>query len=578
MARHVDPPAPADYVVAALSPVLVMGLVGSLVFFLSAVLYAGQYAERLNWTLFFFVAGSVLVARIAIQFDASRAALYGLALAGVTYLALLAFVGYPTGTWLAPLGWLINLGLIAVVWWSTHTLTRDCTHVDDRAEASDRGLLEDAGLEPTESPDDVGFEVVEAEEDPPPGWWERYRRYRETQAKRPRTPGRWVVYFSLAALPLFGLGQTLIPAGDAGRRQWAFWLMTCYVGCGLGLLLTTAFLGLRRYLRQRKLAMPATMTGLWLGLGGALVASVIGVAAVLPRPHAEYSLIPGWGAKQERDASKYAVKGGDAGKGDGRAIDKQARDPDGSPVQGKKGDGGDHKGETGKGEKGEKGNESGENGEKGGKPDDRAGEKGEKSGGKPSDGKPGDESGGSRSSATPPPAGLPAGLEQVAAVLKWVVFAVLAIIAVVLVVRLVLGGGWWHLFGKRRGPEADADTPTEAEEVPRVPFSAFANPFDDGSAGRKSVESLVRYTFAAMEAWANERDLGRRPDETPHEFAARLGKAVPDLSASASRLAGWFSRANYGTGRLPASCRDGLRELWRALETAEIVETADEVG
>ena len=35
---------------------------------------------------------------------------------------------------------------------------------------------------------------------------------------------------SLAALPLFGLGQSLIPADAAARRRYVFWLLTVYVG------------------------------------------------------------------------------------------------------------------------------------------------------------------------------------------------------------------------------------------------------------------------------------------------------------------------------------------------------------
>ena len=123
------------------------------------------------------------------------------------------------------------------------------------------------------------------------GWWERYRRFREERRRRPHTPGVWVVYFSLAALPLYGLGQSLIPAYDESRRRYVFWLMTVYVASGLGLLLTTCFLGLRRYLRQRKLQMPMKMTGTWLAIGGALIAVLLLLGAFLPRPHAEYPLV-----------------------------------------------------------------------------------------------------------------------------------------------------------------------------------------------------------------------------------------------------------------------------------------------
>src|SRR6478752_8994898 len=104
MASEREPPSTADYVVTALSPVLVMRMVGSLVFFLVEVLYEGKYSGRLLYTLFFFVAGAVLVARIAIETDASRARLYGLILGIVTYIALLAYVEYPGGGWLKSFG------------------------------------------------------------------------------------------------------------------------------------------------------------------------------------------------------------------------------------------------------------------------------------------------------------------------------------------------------------------------------------------------------------------------------------------------------------------------------------------
>ena len=84
MAAERESPSVADYVVTAVGPVLVMLMVGSLVFFLVEVLYAGKYSDRLLYTFFFFVAAAVLVARISIQYDAGRAAVYGVALAVVT--------------------------------------------------------------------------------------------------------------------------------------------------------------------------------------------------------------------------------------------------------------------------------------------------------------------------------------------------------------------------------------------------------------------------------------------------------------------------------------------------------------
>src|SRR5262249_45301605 len=158
----------------------------------------------------------------------------------------------------------INLGLIALTWWCAHRLTWDCTHLDENEEAASEGILEAAGFEqaPGAGPEPRPTVEEQEKETKPLSWWQRYQRYREEPNKRP-TPGVWVVYFSLAALPLFGLGQSLIPVEQEGRRRYAFWLLTLYVGSGLGLLLTTCFLGLRRYLRQRQVNMPAALAGVW---------------------------------------------------------------------------------------------------------------------------------------------------------------------------------------------------------------------------------------------------------------------------------------------------------------------------
>ncbi len=320
----------ADYVAIVVSPVLIMGLVGSLVFFLLEVLYPtqGEYKGRLQWILFFFVFGAVLVGRISItQGAAGRARLYGLVLAGLTWIGMQIYVDYPKDAGTAAFAPLINLFLVGVVWWCAHRLTRDCTDVHEEMEVNGEGLLQATGLE--KPADDSAKE--EKSPGPPLGWWERYRRIREEKKKK-RVLGAWVIYFSLAALPLFGLGEALIPAEDAERRQFAFWLMGAYVGCGLGLLLTTCFLGLRRYLRQRRLQMPMAMTAAWLTAGGGLILGLLVVGALLPRPRPEYSLFTLSSAgPDKKSASNFAGKGGSSGQGEGRRIGDQPKDkPDAS--------------------------------------------------------------------------------------------------------------------------------------------------------------------------------------------------------------------------------------------------------
>src|SRR5437899_6245780 len=301
----------ADYVTIALSPLLIMALVGSLVFFLLEILYVGQYSGRLQWTLFFFVFAMVLIARISIEQGNEKAGLYGIVLGAVVFLALLRYVEYPDGSPGASFGWLINLGLMAVIWWCAHRLTWDCTHIDEKVDASGKGVLEAAGLDAEVEQPATATEEPRGSKSLPAvvAWWDRYRRYREAQRKKPHTPGVWVVYFSLAALPLFGLGQSLIPVEEAERRRYVFWLMVYYVASGLGLLLTTSFLGLRRYLRQRKLKMPAAMTATWLLLGGGLIAVLMLIGALLPRPYGEYQFLKFTPlGSQDLESFQYAVK------------------------------------------------------------------------------------------------------------------------------------------------------------------------------------------------------------------------------------------------------------------------------
>jgi hypothetical protein len=604
----------ADYVALAISPALIMGLVASLVFFLLNVLYVGEYVERMRWILFFFVFGAVLIARMTMLDEtSSRAALYAVPLGFLTWLGMQMFVEYPEDGGMRGLSFLINAGLIGLVWWCAHRLTWDCTHMDEETDVNAEGLLQAAGLE---EPASTPTPIVEASEGE--SWLQRWRRYREERNKK-RILGVWVVYFSLAALPLFGLGQALIPAEDVERRHSSFWLMIVYVGCGLGLLLTTCFLSLRRYLRQRRLQMPRAMTGVWLTMGGSLIAALLLFGALLPRPHAEYSLFSVSAAKSpQRGASKYAIKGGEAGKGEGRpgadASEEKKNDVDSG------GDRGQQKGErgaatkqgkgqspaqarsqnspgqsSGQGQKAQNNNSNPNQGDPGSGPDRQA----EKNAAKQVRGendtrgssdqreqrsdKDAPERSGARSSSKTSSSAIRNVVSRVAAILKWIVFAVLALAVLFFVLRSglqflahftdwarrlldALRNFWANLFGgKRRTTEEEEQGQQKEQQWRERPFTSFRNPFADGRI-RMALPELIRYTFAAVQAWARERDLGRQPGETPLEFASRVGAEVPALEADLQRLAGLYARAVYARGGLPSDSIDVLRQFWQRLE------------
>lgn len=628
-----DRPAPtvADYVTTVLSPALIMGLVASLVFFLLEVFYKtdGEYKGRMQWILFFFVFGAVLTARVAIVVDSARATLYGLVLAFLTWIGLQQFIDYPEESGVAGVAWLINLFLVGIVWWCAKRLTWDCTHVDEEAEPPGEGLLRASGLEagPSEAEAPPPEQPTDKAKRKPSGlvaWVERYRKYREERARK-RPLGVWVVYFSLAALPLFGLGQALLPIEDAERRQFSFWLMTVYVGCGLGLLLTTCFLGLRRYLRQRKVQMPAAMTSVWMLTGGGLVLALLLTGAVLPRPHAEYTLLDPLGAAK-RKASRFAVKGDSPGQGEGRPGEARRDGQQPGNQQAEKGERGEKSGKGSKqgGEKdgenrGEKGNEKGrekggdKGAEKGGDSGDKSGEKEDRKGdpadksrqGKDkrqgSEGQKNEKD--SRTEKDPDPAekdaaksqsgsssrrfsGLMEMFQKLGPILKVLIFILLGVVVFLFVARGFLGflagfTDWarrwldaWHrfwanLFARRPAEERSGEGEGEARESrPRFrTFAEYANPFANGSAARMSPRELVLYTFEAVEAWAREHDLAREPGETALEFSSRLGNEVPGLEEDLRKLSALLGRAVYARGgKLPANTQELVRAFWERLE------------
>jgi hypothetical protein len=310
----------ADYLVVAICPALIMLLVGSLMWFLVDVFYQGEYKARLLWVMAMFVIAVVGIARISMEEGHAYASLFAWPLAGAIALALTRLVGD---------GLLLGASIMLLVWWAAHKLTWDCTLIDDTQDASGQGLLQQMGLDPSappanQAPPGSSAPVAEPEAtinstpQPQRTWWETLIE----PDRRPHAPGVWVVYFSLAALPLFGIGGWFVPSSDSVGRARDFGLLVIYVASGLGLLLATSFLGLRRYLRQRRLEMPLEMTSTWIIVGIVLIMATLLVATILPRPSREYSLsqLPFTVTSAVRRASRIAF-------GNEGTKDDSARNP-----------------------------------------------------------------------------------------------------------------------------------------------------------------------------------------------------------------------------------------------------------
>lgn len=591
----------ADYVAIAVSPVLISLLVGSLVFFLLEVMYSGRFDGRLRWVLFWFVPGSVLVARIAIERGREQAFVFGLGLAAATSLVMLRFIdGYAIPA----------IMLLGFIWWCADRLTFDCTLIDEKADASGQGLLDAAGLD-----DSLAGDADAAEDDPdakkpkPEPMWKRILM----GGGNGHSPGLWVVYFSLAALPIFGLGRLML-SGDESKI-YSFKLLVVYVAAGLGLLLTTSFLGLRRYLRQRRLQMPSEATSMWMLYGGGIILAILLIATLLPRPNAEYSLtalldkvgspdleaspfsfLKGDGADDERDdgvnqedAQNQSDRPGEDGEPGGREGQKgkgggQNQSKDGSPSDGAKGESG--------------GQQNGDSDDKSGKSSDdsKPGEKGKsKSGrslkggdrGRENKSRQGNSDNGQRRSDSGSSASSPQPQQSdssvvskvtgfVAQLIKWALYLGIALLTVWLIFknRHALLSAWRNLlarlFGRQKTKRtAEAETEDAQPQPGYRPFRSYADPFLTGKAQSMSNAKLVAYTFEALEAWAREQGLERATEETPSEFAKRLARQSVAFGPELQTVIAFYSRLAYANKAPRKDCREPTRLLWHQLAEAE---------
>jgi Domain of unknown function (DUF4129) len=526
---------PADYLVIAVSPVLIMLLVGSLSFFLIQVFYRGEAIGSVRWVLFWFVMAAVLVSRIGIEQGNAHAAAYGLALAAATWLYLARI--HPA--------YFLGTLLLGVVWWCANRLTRDCTLIDDSEDASGSGLLQNIGE------NRKGSKVPKPEpEDKKPASISRNQGKNKRRSTSPHPPGLWVVYFSLAALPLFGIGQMLLPTDDVSSHQMGFIFLFVYMTAALGLLLTTSFLGLRRYLRQRFLEMPGNIAFGWVKFGIGVAFVVLMATLLLPRPgvgdtwkslryHVDYQI---------HRASEYAARFNPHGKGRGQS-DNEIKKTE----------------QSGKSQN----SEAHENKEK------------EQSGNNSQNGQ-------NQTTQNQSPTQTHAGpVSNGLAGQLYKLFRDLLMLAVILLAT------WW-LFRRRylilqmiqsfiaelvqffrnlfqfnlmlKKKIAD-----KKEHAPKLRlFAAYKNPFFTGGAQSWPPERVILYSYEAVQAWARERGINPQPQQTAREFCRDLCEKFPEISSELNRLAFLHGHATYGT-KLPENCNlEPVRQLWRYLSGVDV--------
>ncbi len=619
-----------DYAIIAVAPALIMVLVGSLVLFSVGIFYEGPHAWRLNFIMCMFVLGIVANTRVGIEEGGAKAVMLGGILGVCVLFAVMRFV--PGGT-------ILTVILLGIVWWLSTRLVYDCTVVAGSVDASKKGLMEWIRNEPSQEapeqqpkPDDVDEQGVTGRHDEESNQPKTLLEKLDAWINPTNTqfaPGAWVVYFSLAALPIFGLGQAFAPSHAKDHRWYLFTLLVAYVFAALSLLVTTSFLGLRRYLQTRGVVMPLSMTGTWLGVGFSVVALVLLVVSILPRPNAEYELaqLPFYQDEQQRQANQVAVnKEGTKDNRDDRSksTDNQDQTDENSPKSNEtrkdgkqtsdQDDPNSDKKKSGESNESDKQQSNSSKSNNDNKQENQKQSDSQEKSDDQSDSQQGDtgkeqeqadsskqqeksddtnkaESGESdeqasqeqsseessseqQSSQQPPPPPSSSFSNPLASLGQWLKLLVyIAVIATILFfvwkfwddIVKAWDEFWASLFGGKKETKEAEVTPTEPQRKPRVAFSAFRNPFQDPSWKGKPLEEWVRYSFAALEAWAAEQGSERGNEQTPGEFASMLERQHNELANAVRPTADLYGQVAYGSGKAPRETLEILRKLWDSL-------------
>ncbi len=595
-----------DAAAVAVSTALIIGMVGSLVFFLIIAFYRGQYDSRLMYIFGLYTAATVLVARIAIDSGRAYANAFSFPLAFVSILAILRFVTI-SGP-LAPLSWLINIALLAITWFLSDRITFDCTMISERERSLQQGLLQSLGLLKSDS---IFVRESELAKRPKPSRGDGdTEENKKRKKKRKHNPGIWVLYFALLAFPLFGLGELAIP--DAGQRVWAFAFLVSYLACALSLLVLTSLVGMRRYLRQRGVAMPEEMSLQWLtlGIGGAVL--ILCVCWVLPLPGRSLGLVGlpsifqspdglgtssrGWGEEGSEnqanaDASRAQPESGDDGdapadgppRADGKGKPQASKNAgDNAPPQGQ-GDGKQTESKQGKTENNSGEKQSGDEGQarkpdvrdegQARKPDVREGPENNRSEEKMSENS---SNSNSSSSANNPVSQLLSQFGSLGELFKWLTIAVLA--GIVLIYALThpaeIARLWRELcvllaslFGRRpKSAEQTAEEEVAKSESSRArrPFSSFANPFTS-QMNHWTPTQVIEHSFAALEAWGAEHGAPRQNQQTAAEFARQLTNTLPSVGPHAATAANMLDQLMFADWKPQSEDLKPLVQLWKSL-------------
>ena len=127
---------------------------------------------------------------------------------------------------------------------------------------------------------------------------------------------------------------------------------------------------------------------------------------------------------------------------------------------------------------------------------------------------------------------------------------------------------WWqNLLPKKDDEKQTTEIPDPESNLPPKPFAWFSNPLNSPNNFR-SMDEMIRYSFAALHSWAYEQKLARQPNETATEFAQRLGESFKHAHQDIRKLADLYSVVTYAKVNTPSSSETILRNFWLRVGTA----------
>lgn len=300
MRSHLHRPG-LDWLTGFLIPLCIVGMIGSVVYFLIALrtTFVSGGESVLRYVAFWFLLASVGIGVIRRQYGSSVVAgPYLIALGVVMAIFLFVFsaafgtiAGEEGGS--LPLQLLLNYLLVGLIWWAANAITADCTL--EAADVEDPPPTPPAQAAEPEAPEEDGETSAEDTRAPaedaaaatavavPGAPTTTALPVTPAPATKRRRVGRSVLLFSVPVLLVFAIGQRVLAGAGRERDGHALACMIVYLICAMTLLALTSLSGLRLYLRLRRVAMPRGAVSLWLGLSAVCIALVLLLAGALPR-------------------------------------------------------------------------------------------------------------------------------------------------------------------------------------------------------------------------------------------------------------------------------------------------------